>query len=149
MDANNISYKIKTATEYEIFLHLTECSDTFIPPLAERVDINEYAKKIYEKSVTFEAWNENLFVGFIAAYFNENASGSTFITNVSVLRKFAGLGIASKLLDMCIEHARNNGFLELALQVHKNNNPAIRFYNKFGFKNHETKDDIFFMKRRI
>jgi ribosomal protein S18 acetylase RimI-like enzyme len=149
MKANNIRYKIKTATEYEIFLNLTECSDAFIPPLAERVNINEYAKKIHEKSITFEAWVGKLLVGFLAAYFTDNADGLAFITNVSVLGKFAGLGIASMLLDMCIEHARNNNFQELALEVHRQNNPAIRFYNKFGFKNYETKDDILLMKRQI
>jgi ribosomal protein S18 acetylase RimI-like enzyme len=149
MKTTNIRYKIKTATENEIFSHLTECSDTFVPPLAEGVNINEYAKKIFEKSVTFEAWADKLLVGFIAAYFNDNVDGSAFITNVSVLKKFIGLGIASKLLDMCIEHARKNNFREIMLEVHKRNNAAICLYNKFSFKNYETEDDILLLKRKI
>ena len=130
-------------------MHLTECSNAFIPPLSERVNIDEYAKKIYEKSVTFEAWDGKLFIGFIAAYFSENRDVSAFITNVSVLRRFSGLGIASKLLDMCIEHARNNNFPELALEVHKHNNPAISFYNKFDFKNYGAKGNMLLMKMQL
>jgi len=149
MQAHQIICKIKTATEQEIFLHLAECSDAFIPPLAGRVDIGEYAGKIHEKSVTFEAWDDRLLVGLIAAYFNDTANGSAFITSVSMTGRLAGLGIASKLLDMCIEYARQHNIQELALEVHKDNNPAICFYNKFGFKDHEIKDDMRVMKRRI
>lgn len=148
MKANKIRYKTNKATEHELFLHLTECGDTFIPPLAKRVNIKEYAQKIHEKSVTFEAWDGVFLIGFIAAYFNDTTNSSAYITNVSVARNFAGAGIASKLLNMCIEYARNNNFTELTLEVYKNNNPAVRLYNKFGFKNIEIKDDAIIMKRQ-
>ena len=147
MKTADISYKIKTAKANHISLHLTECSDSFVPPLAERVNINEYAKKIFEKSVTFEAWSDQLLVGFIAAYFN--ADGSAFITNVSILNQFVGYGIASNLLNMCIEHARKKNFREITLEVHENNSIAISLYKKFSFAIYETKDNELLMKRQI
>jgi hypothetical protein len=60
MKTGSLKYTTKIATEFEIFLHLTGCSESFIPPLAERVNISEYAKKIFERSVTFEAWSDGL-----------------------------------------------------------------------------------------
>lgn len=149
MQANGIKYKTKAAAECEIFLHLKECSVAFVPPLAERVNIDEYAKKIYKRSITFEAWSGKLLVGLIAAYFDEGGSRSVFITNVSVLGKFTGQGVATKLLDMCAEYAKNNGFPELRLEVHKDNTPAVRFYTKHGFENHEIRMDMLLMKRRM
>jgi ribosomal protein S18 acetylase RimI-like enzyme len=147
MKMANIKYRIKVATENEIFLHLTECSNSFAPPLAQRVNIDEYAKKIFEKSITFEAWTDHFLVGFIAAYFN--VDGSAYITNVSVLNKFVGCGIASTLLDMCIEHARKNNFREIILEVHEHNSSAIFLYKKFCFIICETKSNILTMKRQI
>ena len=149
MKTNELRYKIKAASENDILLHLTECGDSFIPPLAERVNINDYAKKIFERSVTFEGWAVDLLVGFIATYLDDNADRSAFITNVSVLKSFASLGIASKLLDMCIEYTRKNNFKILALEVHERNNPAIYLYKKFGFNAYETKGNMLLMKRQI
>ena len=149
INADDINYKIKTATDHEIFIHLTECSDAFVPTLAERVNISEYTRKIFKKSVTFEAWAGQLFIGCLAAYFNNSADGSAFITNVSVLPRFTGMGIASRLLEMCIGYARENNFIELRLKVDKLNNPAISLYHKFGFENYETQNNIVSMRKRI
>ena len=70
MERNEITYRIKTATEEDICFHLKECNENFFPPLNERADINGYAKKIFEKAITFEAWKGNMLTGLIAAYFN-------------------------------------------------------------------------------
>jgi len=147
MKTSSIRYGIKTATENEIFLHLTACSDSFVPPLAQRVNIIEYAQKIFEKSVTIEAWAGQLLVGLIAVYFN--VVDSAFITNVSVLKEFSGYGIASKMMDMCIENARTNNFHAITLEVDKYNKVAIRLYRKFRFIVNEIKGDTFAMKRQI
>lgn len=144
-----VEYKIKTATERDIFLHLDKCSGDFIPPLFERVDICEYAKKIFRQSVTFEAWEGQTLVGIVAAYFNNRTRVSAFITNVSVFRRFTKSGIASKLLGMCIEYAGRHGFQEIALEVHRNNHPAVRFYKKSNFEVFETMDEVFLMKRKM
>jgi ribosomal protein S18 acetylase RimI-like enzyme len=146
---DQMQYKIKTATEQEVLFHLEDCSASFIPPLSERINIAEYAKKIYENSMTFEAWEAGVLAGLIAAYFNNTRDRIGFITNVSVVKAFTGLGVASKLLAMCIEHARNNDFLKLKLEVNKNNTPAIRFYSKFGFENQTVKNDVLLMEKNI
>jgi ribosomal protein S18 acetylase RimI-like enzyme len=148
LKTTNIDYRIKTAPANDIFLHLTQCNHTFVPPLAERVNIDEYAEKIFEKSVTFEAWENQLLVGLIAAYF-DNVNRIVFITNVSVLGEFVGRGIASNLLNICLEHAKKDNFREINLEVHNQNNGAICFYKKFRFSIHEIKNEILAMKRLI
>lgn len=148
MKAADVSYEIKTASAKNILLHLIECSDSFVPPLAERVNINEYAKKIFKKSVTFEAWADQVLVGLLAAYFN-NFNNVVFITNVSLLGNFVGYGIASNLLEMCIKYARENNFREILLEVHKDNSAAFSLYKKYRFAVYGTKKNELLMKRQM
>lgn len=147
MKTTCIKYKIKTATENEILLHLMNCSNSFIPPLAQRVNLKQYAQKLFEKSVTLEAWEDQLLVGFIAVYFN--IDGSAFITNMSVLKEFGGYGIATRLMDICIEQVRKNNLREITLEVNMYNIVAIRLYKKFSFTVINTYGETLVMRRQI
>ena len=146
MPKNNIRYLVNAATEQELCAHLKECSVDFNPPLAERVHIEEYSKKLFEKSVLFEAWVGNIIVGLIAAYFNDSLGRCAFITSVSVLKSFTGLGIASELLKMCIAHARQNDYKEINLEVSGASGQAIRLYKKYDFVNCGCRGDALLMK---
>lgn len=56
------------------------------------------------------------------------------IWGVYVAPEFRGHGIASRLLDACIDHARGlEGVLQLHLQVVSSNLAAIRSYERAGF----------------
>lgn len=144
-----IIYKIKTASILEILAHLKECSDNFHPPLVERTNLEEYSRKLLEKSVTFEAWNEDILVGLLAVYFSQNADHSAFITNVSVLKKFMGMGIASELLGQCIQYAAGKKIMEIKLEVNRGSVHAIYLYGKFKFVNDGVIDESVKMKLKI
>ena len=144
-----ISYKIKTATAEEIYLHLKECNINFSPPLDEKVDIQEYSKKIVDKSVTFEAWKDRTLVGLIAIYLNDAENKSGFITNVSTLNYFKGKGIASELMTRCIDYSKKHNFKEILLEVSEKNRGAIKIYRKFGFMEIKNKKDELVMKLEL
>lgn len=144
-----IIYKIKTVNAQEILAHLKECNDDFCPPLIERVNLEEYSRKLLEKSVTFEAWNENFLVGLLAAYFSQNTDRSVFITNVSVLKKFMGMGVASELLGQCIKYAAGKKIMELKLEVNKESARAIRLYGKFDFVIDDVSEGFVKMKLKL
>lgn len=150
MNGTIIKYSIKAATEKEIWLHLINCNDNFFPPLNQRVNIEEYAKKIFERSVTFEAWNKDILTGLIAVYFSlESPVQSAFISNVSILKESMHNGIASALMKMCIIYTQNNHVKELNLEVFENNSTAISFYRKFNFVEDGQKEDFILMKLNI
>jgi ribosomal protein S18 acetylase RimI-like enzyme len=142
----NIQYKTKTASAKQISLHLTECNANFNPPLDEKVNIQEYAKKIFKKSITFEAWANEILIGLVATYLNDNENHTAYITNVSVINKFIGKGIASRLMDNCIEYTKNNDFKEILLEVSKESIEAINLYKKFGFIYFNDKNNSLIMR---
>lgn len=145
MSYSSIDYKTKTVIEKEIFDHLSECKDNFIPSLDNTVDIQEYAKKIFERAITFEAWGKNKLIGLVASYFNDHKNHKGFITNVSVSRDYQGKGIAVKLMKMCKDYALKHNFNEIRLEVNKNNVSVIRLYQRLGYEIIEAKQDIITM----
>lgn len=150
MNGTIVKYSIKTATEKEIWLHLINCNDNFLPPLNQRVNIEEYANKIFERSVTFEAWNKDILTGLIAVYFSlESSVQNAFITNVSILRESMHIGISSALMKMCIIYTQNNHVQELNLEVFENNSTAISFYRKFNFVEYGRKENFILMKLKV
>jgi ribosomal protein S18 acetylase RimI-like enzyme len=146
MEISQIIYYTKIASQEEIFLHLKECSNLFSPALSETVNIHEYSKKIFLQSVTFEAWVNNNLIGLIAAYFNDVKTHAAYITNVSIIKEYSGLGLASSLLRMCINHAKLNNFSSISLEVNQSNTPAINLYKKHGFKIIKNEGNSSFMK---
>lgn len=144
-----IDYRVSTATELQMYNHLNKCSDNFIPPLSETVEIGEYARKLHANSVTFEAWNTDKLIGLVAVYFNDAASLSAFISNVSVDKDYMGSGIASHLVQMCVDHAAENDFDQIKLEVNAANEPAIKMYEKFEFEEYDTMNESLIMRRKI
>jgi ribosomal protein S18 acetylase RimI-like enzyme len=146
MKYSDIIYTTKTANEQELHLHLKECDNDFIPPLSKRVNLDEYSLKLYERSVTFEAWSDQRIIGLIAAYFNNFQEAAGFITSVSVVSEFKGLGVASHLMSDCIKYAQNAQFTSILLEVNKASIPAINLYKKFGFADSESNEKVMMMK---
>ena len=115
--------------------HLERCKDDFTPNLQSYVNLTEYSKKILLKAVRFErfATQNHELVGLIAAY-EDNLNKIGFITNVSVEKKYQGLGISNSLINECIIYFKNRGHHAINLDVYKSNEKAISFYEKNGFK---------------
>jgi ribosomal protein S18 acetylase RimI-like enzyme len=149
MKTESLTYAEKTASADDIHAHLLECAADFIPPLTEKVSIPDYSRKLFEKSVTFEAWAGMSLVGLVAAYFEGGLDGTGFVTNVSVLGRLAGQGVASRLMDMCLDRARGRRLQQLVLEVSGNNARAMALYEKLGFLRGEMTGDSVFMRLPI
>ncbi len=144
MSANNLIYKVKTANLNDVHIHLMLCNYEFIPRLDSRVNIEEYSIKIHESAITFEAWNNQKLIGLIAVYFNKEQFFG-YITSVSVCKEFMGKGIATILLEMCINYATTNKCKAIRLEVNKKNIYAVNFYKKYNFTEIETNKDSLMM----
>ena len=135
---NEITYTINKTTEFEIVNHLSACDADFIKDLVARINISEYGNKIYTRAVRFEAWADNILVGLVAAYCNDNINRIAYITSVSVLGLWQGNGIAAQLIQRCIEHVERLEMGSISLEVARENVPAIGLYTKNGFVDVES-----------
>jgi ribosomal protein S18 acetylase RimI-like enzyme len=128
-----VEYRSGSASQSQIAQHLTLCDQEFVPPLSDRLNLGEYAEKIACLATTCEAWSGGSLVGLVAGYCNDSNQRAAYITNVSVLRKWMGGGIAEKLVSDFIAHAREFELHEVVLEVACTNTAAIKLYKKVGF----------------
>lgn len=142
----SVIYTINESSELQIKQHLYDVSDSFLPALSSYVDINEYSKKIFEKSTRIEAYNNNILIGLIAIYINSNDS---FITNFSVSEEFHGQGVAKNLLMTCVNHINKFLHKSIYLEVKIKNNRAINFYKRNRFEIIEKNKDNYKMELKI
>jgi ribosomal protein S18 acetylase RimI-like enzyme len=130
---NSFETVVKKASLQEIKTHLEECSDSFFPPLSSYVNINDYSKKLYKLSSTFEAWENGKLVGLVATYMNDQKK-EAYISNVSVLPDYQGKGISKTLLNRTIKEAKIKSYISIKLEVKQDNIKAITLYQKLGFE---------------
>jgi ribosomal protein S18 acetylase RimI-like enzyme/SAM-dependent methyltransferase len=134
-----VLYRRDAADLGQIAGHLQRCDARFVPRLSARVDLDEYAQKIFERAERFEAWSEGSLVGLVAAYCNDAARGMAFITSVSVLGDWGGRGIGTRLLRDCVTYAKLKAFRTISLEVGVSQRAAIRMYERCGFAAGETR----------
>ncbi len=128
-----VEFCLNRASQSEIADHLLCCDSDFVPLLSDRVDISSYTHKITSNATRFEAWVGDALIGLVATYCNNRERRTAYITSVSVLREWAGGGVASRLLERCIGHLKELGFERIELEVDGENADAIRLYEKKGF----------------
>ena len=128
---------------------MKQCSADFIPPLDAKVNMQEYAAKLFENAVTFEAWDDNVLVGLIAAYFNDETHKTGYITSVSTTRAYRNKGIVSHLLKHCFNYARQFHFKRIDLNVSELSHRAVFVYKKAGFRVVEKSNDLLKMQYNL
>lgn len=57
-----------------------------------------------------------------------------YIMTLGVISNYRHLGYGAEILDKIITDARNLGLQCVGLHVHVENRPALRFYDRRGFK---------------
>jgi ribosomal protein S18 acetylase RimI-like enzyme len=149
MSRDGIEFREGTANQEDIQAHLEGCDENFSPRLSVKVEIEEYSRKISAKARTFEAWFGDTLVGLVAAYLNDRGARGGFITNVSVAKGFTGRGIATALLERCLDRSRQEGMEAIGLEVSMESREAIRMYEKLGFSKLERKGETVLMRLTI
>lgn len=139
-----ILYKKQTANEMDILNHLQRCNTLFQPPLNTYVVLEDYSNKLYEKSITYEAWDNELLIG-LAAVYNNTIANEVFLTNLSVEKEYHGFGIAKNLMKLLVETAKKEGFDLVKLEVKQNNLKVFDFHSSNGFVKIGANNDCYIM----
>ena len=144
----SVIYSVNESNEAEVLEHLRLCAMDFVPPLTDRVDLSEYAKKLIDKSIRYEAKTDSHLVGLVAAYINE-VEGFSYITNVSLLSDYRNRGIGRRLMEAAVFDAENKGLKMLVLETSKENVKALSLYIQLGFKIDVDQGDQITLKKTI
>ncbi len=117
----------------DILAHLQRCDTDFIPALSTRLDLPAYAAKLATLAERMELWSGPTLVGLAAIYANGAPGTDAFVTSVSLEAPWRGQGWADRLLEAACWQARRAGLAGVRLEVHCDNAPARRLYERHDF----------------
>lgn len=149
MSRLQLKYNQNVSLAKDIELHFRNCPSYFYEQLSNRTDITTYSKKLEMNSQRFELWDDATLIGLIAAYCNDIEKINCYITNVSVHNNYLKQGVASYLIQKCIDYAQRNAFKSVSLEVASTNYKAIALYNSFHFLQISIKKDSLIMQLNI
>ena len=84
-----------------------------------------------ERNIFLVAEEDGAICGYIGMYLSIDEGE---ITNVAVLPAKRGSGVGSMLLKHALACAAQEEIVQVVLEVRVSNEPAIRLYEKYGFK---------------
>ncbi len=104
----------------------------------ENIKTDDYIDKLFQKAEILFHYYSNDIAGFIAFYCNDYISKTLYITSIIVDPAYRGKKIGYCLLKSVQEVAKARGFISCRLEVHVENQIAIRLYEKCGFKKEKS-----------
>lgn len=123
----------------QLYNFLLKIDDSFIPKLSSRVELTEYAIKLFENAVIFSVLSVDKkdVIGAILLYCNDKEKKNAYIPIVGVLKEFRGLGITKILFGKVEKLLKETGFKSLSLETWFGSD-ALPYYIKNGFYIEQT-----------
>lgn len=106
---------------------ICDSDEYFTPRLSERINLQDYTKKLSEHAVILYNEFDGEIVSLIAGYTNNKKA---YITYLFVLPEFRNKKLAKNILQGFIGRCVNNDSIELTVNK---NNPAFYLYENNGF----------------
>lgn len=134
-------------SEYSLLVeYLQRVDSTFPDSLSNRTSLQNYACKLLDKANIFSVKVDNTIVGLVAGYIDNRIGQQSFISVVSVLPDYQGMGLSKVLLNCYLKYADRQDVSEVFLYVYKSNYRAINLYEGLGFVMCETTDRPDYLK---
>lgn len=132
----------------EDIIHLLHFGDEdFCPHLSKIVDIESYAEKLSKYAEFSFIGTQSNILGWMA-YYKNNIGKFIYITHFWVNRICQKKGYGKYLLDKMIQDD-GHGYKEVLVEIYKNDEGALAFYGKNGFKLKEDRTDRMLLSRSI
>ncbi|KAF7721463.1 hypothetical protein EC973_004665 [Apophysomyces ossiformis] len=77
---------------------------------------------------------EHVTIGFVCAEWPKDSPWGALLDNLHVLPEYQGLGVGKLMMQAVIQWAKQQGVSQLYLYVLKDNNKAIRIYERYGWQ---------------
>lgn len=131
--------------EKDIMEFLKKIDSLFKIPLSQKINLDEYSKKIIRYADVFLAFDNESIVGIFAGYNNDEVFKISNVSVLGVLNEYQGKGIARKLI---------NNFLKLAeekkmkkVKVSTIDMRALNLYKSLNFKIVREENEIYYLEK--
>ena len=141
----NIRFTKNDSSYLDIKSHLERCDKHFVPFLSSYININQYARKLFKKSIRYEIYIDSDLIGLAAVYINLDIA---FISNFSIENEHFGKGLSRELILECILDLTGKVKL-VELDVFEENIRALNFYEKLGFVVIRRRKNVVTLVRKI
>lgn len=138
----------QVSEQWEIDAVIKQCDSAFETPVVQRAVYPALLEKLHQKGKCIFAHNEQA-LGYCAFYANDSEKKNAYISLIAVVPECQKLHIGKKLLSDSFEMMRSYGMNYCLLEVRKNNQNAIRFYEANHFVMTEERDESYLMKRKL
>ena len=126
-----IDYLFGSLSYDEIYQFLLDTDTAFQTPLSNKVNLEEYARKLSTFSMFSYCRDEGSIVGLISCYMNYPPEA--YISNVCVQPYYRNKGLFKKMLEVLIKQLEQTAFTSIRLEVSDDNVLAQIVYKKSGF----------------
>ena len=117
---------------------LIDIDSIMVPRLSDRVDINDYSKKLAENADTLFVVYHMEDVASCSVYCNSEVA---YISSIAVKKEFQNCGIGYLMMSEIKKHVKEKKISSIRLHVHKKNDKAISLYKKNSFKIIDQEND--------
>lgn len=114
-----------------IRMFLFQIDDDIIPPLSERVNIEEYALKLAVNAMNIFITKNGIDVASSSVYCNKEEA---YISSIAVKKEYQHMGIGTYMMELIKEYVKKQGNALIALKVARNNERAYLYYLQNGFE---------------
>lgn len=135
---NAIDWTNGDGTKKRIEKFLQDVDNEFVPSLGSRVDIPQYASKLARLAETvFIMDNSRADIASCSIYCNQS---NAYISSIAVKKQYQGQGVGSMLMKEVICHVKGK-CKAIVLHVHRENQSAICYYKKNGFRENSVAEN--------
>lgn len=117
---------------------ISECDSAFPTPIKTRIGYSDLLEK-FSTYACFACVRQNDTLGYIAFYVNNK--NSAYVSLIAVQPQYQNQHIGSILLGYCEKKAQDKGINSVRLEVKKENQKAISFYQAHGYRWEKDKNE--------
>lgn len=132
---------MKRPSSDQILEFLKEVDGDFPVPLSQKVDLETFSVKLFDKATLVCKIEDEEILSMIAGYTQNLKDGLAYISVMATKRKARGQGLAEKLLKEFLNRCEAVGVDAVHIYTVSSNTSAVRLYEKFGFVKYEPKDE--------
>ena len=124
---------------------LKKIDSLFKIPLSQKIDLEEYSKKIVRNADVFLALDNESIVGIVVGYNNDKELKISNMSILVVLNEYQGKGIARKLVNNFLNLAKNKKMEKVKLSTVDAR--ALKLYESLNFKIVREENEVYYLEK--